>query len=166
MTTTYAYRFVTVWKIRASIEEVWDILQEQESWPKWWRGVKKVETIKLGNAANIGKVMRYTWQSLLPYKLAFNMVAEEIEKPHILAGTAFGELDGKGRWEIYRDGDLTTITYYWQVNTTKKWMNKYTWLLKPAFKWNHDIVMKWGAKGLANKLEAELIMAENYFQKA
>jgi hypothetical protein len=29
--------------------------------------------------------------------------------------------------------------------------------MKPLFKYNHDVVMKWGAKGLAKKLNAELI---------
>jgi len=164
MNTSYTYRFITIWKLNASIEEVWEAIHEQEQWPTWWKGVVKVETIKKGAPDNIGKVMRYTWKSFLPYTLAFDMVATQIEKPHILAGTAFGELDGLGRWEIYQDGDITTLTYYWQVNTTKPWMNKLSWLLKPAFKWNHDIVMKWGAKGLANKLGAKLLLAENRFQ--
>ncbi len=166
MNTAYAYHFVTIWKIKCSIEEVWEVLHHQEDWPKWWKGVVKVETLKQGDNNNIGKIMRYTWKSFLPYTLAFDMVATEIAEPHILAGTAFGELDGKGRWEIYQDGDTTTLTYDWHVSTTKKWMNKFGWLMKPAFKWNHDIVMKWGAKGLANELKAELVSAENRFEKA
>jgi hypothetical protein len=36
-------------------------------------------------------------------------------------------------------------------------MNYLSFLLKPAFNYNHDVVMNWGAKGLAKKLNAELI---------
>ncbi|MES2777401.1 MAG: polyketide cyclase [Bacteroidota bacterium] len=134
MNRAYAYRFITNWQIKASIDEVWDIIHEQVDWPNWWKGVVKVETIKEGGTNNIRKVMPYTWKSFLPYTLAFYMVSDEIEKPHIPAGTAFGELDGKGRGEMYQDGDLTTLNYHWHINTIKPWMNKQGWLLKPAFK--------------------------------
>jgi hypothetical protein len=38
-------------------------------------------------------------------------------------------------------------------------MNYFSFLLKPLFKYNHDVVMRWGALGLAKKLDAELVSA-------
>ncbi len=36
-------------------------------------------------------------------------------------------------------------------------MNYFSFVLKPIFKYNHDVVMRWGAKGLAKKLGTELV---------
>ena len=36
-----------------------------------------------------------------------------------------------------------------QVRTTKRWMNLAAPIARPLFKWNHDIVMQQGGKGLA-----------------
>ena len=80
------------------------------------------------------------------------MESIKIEKPHILEGAATGELEGQGKWLLSETDGITTIQYNWNVNTTKKWMNFLSPLLKPLFKWNHDIVMKWGAEGLAKQL--------------
>ena len=48
-----------------------------------------------------------------------------------------------------------TRQIYWNVRTTKPWMNLLAPLARPLFKWNHDVVMGWGAEGLARKLGVE-----------
>ncbi|HET7289452.1 MAG TPA: polyketide cyclase, partial [Thermodesulfobacteriota bacterium] len=75
----------------------------------------------------------------------------------LMEGVARGELDGSGLWNLSKDGEYTTARYDWQVETTKPWMNLIAPLARPLFKWNHDIVMKWGAQGLARRLDAVVI---------
>lgn len=157
MEKQYSYSFITVWKIKAPLEKVWDLLYEQEQWPAWWKGVKKVETLQQGDSNNIGKKMRYTWKSFLPYTLSFDMVSRYIIKHSLMEGEAFGELEGIGLWQFTETEGITTVKYNWDVNATKKWMKKLAPILKPAFKWNHDVVMRWGAKGLAKQLNAQLL---------
>ncbi len=77
----------------------------------------------------------------------------------LLRGLAFGELEGEGTWLFSEENGLTKVQYNWNIKTTKAWMNNLAFLLKPMFKFNHDIVMKWGAEGLAKKLHAKLISA-------
>lgn len=36
-------------------------------------------------------------------------------------------------------------------------MNALSFMLKPLFQYNHDVVMRWGAEGLAKLLQAELL---------
>jgi hypothetical protein len=43
--------------------------------------------------------------------------------------------------------------YDWNVETTKAWINYLAPIARPVFKWNHDVVMGWGAEGLAKKLQ-------------
>lgn len=158
MQNRYQYSFTTIWKIKAPLQEVWQVIYAHEEWPDWWKGVIKAETLQEGDESNLGKKVRYTWKSFLPYALTFDMESCNIQEPFVLEGIASGELEGEGKWQFEEHDGITTLQYNWNVNTTKKWMNDFSFMLKPLFKWNHDIVMKWGAKGLAKKLNATLIL--------
>ena len=157
MEKTYQYSFETIWQVKAPLQKVWQVIYEQEKWPDWWKGVISVETLQEGDETDLGKKVRYIWRSFLPYKLTFDMEACNIQEPFILEGIAYGELEGEGKWSFLEEHGVTTLQYNWNVNTTKKWMNNFAPVLKPLFKWNHDFVMKRGAKGLAKKLNAELV---------
>jgi uncharacterized protein YndB with AHSA1/START domain len=149
------YNFVTLWRFRAPLAPVWDLIYDSERWPTWWRGVERVEKIEPGDAEGIGGVSRYTWKSKLPYRLAFDMRLTRVEPMSAIEGEAIGELTGTGRWRMSQDGDATSVRYDWNVSTTKPWMNLLAPVARPVFKWNHDVVMGWGAEGLAKKLGVE-----------
>lgn len=151
------YFFVTRWQIKAPVEDVWDAIYHSLQWPQWWKGVKDVKLVADGDERGINGIREYTWKSVLPYKLTFSSRLLEREEYKRLHGVAFGELEGEGTWHFYEKDDVTFLQYDWKVFTTKKWMNMFSFALKPLFKYNHDVVMKWGAEGLAKKLNAELI---------
>jgi uncharacterized protein YndB with AHSA1/START domain len=152
-----SYDFETVWRIRAPIARVWEAIVRSEDWPRWWRGVEKVEVLSRGDENGVGSKQRYTWRSRLPYTLAFDMEVVRVEPMSLIEGHATGELEGRGVWKLGEDGGVTTVRYAWQVRTTRWWMNLLTPLARPAFAWNHDYVMKNGAEGLARLLDAELV---------
>ena len=149
------YEFITIWRITAPLQDVWDEIYHSERWPRWWRGVERVEELQPGDARGIGSIRRYTWRSKLPYKLTFNMRVTRIEPPTLLEGVAEGELSGTGRWQLHSEGDITVVRYDWQVETTKRWMNLLAPLARPIFKWNHDVIMHWGAEGLKQRMKDE-----------
>ena len=149
------YAFQTDWTFKAPLEGVWALIHDAEAWPTWWRGVEKVECLQPGDDSGIGSVRRFTWKSALPYRLRFNMRVTRVEKPTLMAGEAFGELVGTGRWILRQDGAWTTVRYDWNVRTTKWWMNWLAPLFGGAFRKNHDTVMHWGGEGIAKKLACE-----------
>lgn len=55
------YEFVTIWRFRAPLERVWPFIHNSEAWPKWWRGVEKVEGADLGQAGSIGSPATATY---------------------------------------------------------------------------------------------------------
>lgn len=146
------YAFVTRWNVQAPVETVWQLLSEPEGWPAWWPGVEKVELLQSGEEDGVGSLRRFTWKSKLPYRLTFDMRTTKVDRPHRLEGQAEGELQGTGIWQLESDGDWTRVRYDWQVITTKAWMNLLAPLARPLFAWNHDVVMGWGAEGLALRL--------------
>ncbi|HEX6916117.1 MAG TPA: SRPBCC family protein [Chitinophagaceae bacterium] len=151
------YYFITRWQIRAPVEDVWDAIYDSLSWPQWWKGVKAARSLEEGDERGINGVREYTWQSVLPYQLRFSSKLLEREDYKRLHGVADGDLQGEGTWHFYEKDGVTYLQYDWKVSTNLKWMNRFSFLLKPLFRYNHDVVMKWGAKGLARKLNAELL---------
>jgi hypothetical protein len=80
------------------------------------------------------------------------MTVTRIEPIHIIEGRARGELNGLGRWTITPDGGGTHVRYDWQVELGKDWQRVLAPVLRPAFAWNHGVVMGWGYRGLCRRL--------------
>lgn len=151
------YEFVTIWRFKSPLAPVWEMIYHSERWPAWWKGVEEVSLVKEGGLDNVGSIYRYTWKSKLPYRLKFDMQLTHVEPMKIIEGNALGELSGTGRWQLSTEGEVTTARYDWRVKTTKRWMNLLTPIARPFFKWNHDVVMRWGAQGLAKALGVSLL---------
>ena len=151
------YEFVTIWRVEAPIESVWNEIYHSEKWPKWWQGVESVLEVRKGDDSGVGSIRRYTWKSKLPYRLSFDMETVCVEPPRLLEGIARGELQGRGLWQLSSGGSDTIVRYDWRVETTKSWMNLLSPIARPLFEWNHNVVMSWGARGLARKLGASIV---------
>jgi hypothetical protein len=146
------YEFLTTWLVEAPIERVWDELFDVAAWPQWWSGVTEARELEPGEPDGLGKVFTISWRSFLPYDLTFVTTVTRVEKPHVMQGSAVGELTGTGRWELFHAGGVTAVTYAWNVRTTKAWMNALAPLARPIFEWNHDYVMRRGGEGLKIRL--------------
>ena len=151
------YKFVTIWRVRAPIESVWNEIYHSLDWPTWWNGVEDVSEVSKGDENGVGSIHRYTWKSKLPYRLSFDMKTIRIEPPVLLEGVAFGELQGRGLWQLSTEGSETVVRYDWDVETTKRWMNLLSPIARPLFEWNHNVVMSWGAQGLAQRLGTTVV---------
>jgi hypothetical protein len=151
------YAFATHWEIRAPLNEVWNAIYQTENWPQWWKGVKAAEVCQF-NPSGVGSVIRFAWRSWAPYTLHFTMELTEQRNQQLLRGIASGDLEGTGTWLFSEHNGITCIDYYWRVKTTKDWMNLLSPILAPVFRSNHDALMKQGARGLARKLNAELLV--------
>src|SRR3569832_2368329 len=57
------FNFVTTWQIAAPLAAVCDAVSECRCWPRWWRGVEKVEEIEPGDENGIGSLRRFTWRA-------------------------------------------------------------------------------------------------------
>ena len=79
------------------------------------------------------------------------------ERPVRVYGRATGQLEGSGHWRLFEQGNLTVVTYEWNVRTTKPWMTALAPVARPVFEYNHDVVMRWGGEGLARRLGCNLL---------
>lgn len=153
------YRFLTTWLLDAPLGPVWDAIYDTDAWPTWWPGVTRVEELVARDEDGVGGVTRFTFRSVLPYDLVFEMRSVRVERHHILEGVASGELAGVGCWRFFEREGVTVVVYQWNVETTARWMNILGPVARPAFAWNHDRVMHAGATGPAGLLGARLLGA-------
>jgi uncharacterized protein YndB with AHSA1/START domain len=152
------YEFVTIWRLDAPLEQVWNEIKHSENWPQWWKGVLQIKELKAGDENGVGSIRHSMWKSALPYKLEFDMEIMRVEPMNTIEARAFGELEGVGLWTLTAENENTThVRYDWKVKTTKAWMNYLAPVAKPFFRWNHDVIMNWGGQGLAKKLNCRLL---------
>jgi hypothetical protein len=151
------YRFLTTWCLDAPIGRVFEAIDDAGTWPAWWKGVTRADLVEPGRDDSIGRVWRFTWHSRLPYDLTFDSRVVRREPPHLIEAKADGELIGVGRWRLY-EGNGTAVVYEWNVRTSRAWMNRLAPVARPLFAWNHDVVMRQGAEGLARLLDAPLLV--------
>jgi hypothetical protein len=82
-----------------------------------------------------------------------------VQPPSKLVAEATGELQGTG-WTLTSADDGTLVRYTWDVRTTRWWMNLLAPAARPAFKWNHDQLMREGGESLARRLGTDLIVPD------
>ena len=152
------YEFLTSWCVDAPIDRVFEVISDSASFPEWWKGVTAVEVLEPGAPDHVGELARYSWRSTLPYTLQFDARITRVEAPYLIEAHATGELVGVGVWHLFAGRDRTAVLYDWRVRTTKAWMNMWGPLPRPAFRWNHDRVMRQGGVGLAQRLDATLLL--------
>ena len=155
------YRLLTIWRIEAPLEEVYNAIHDSPFWPDWWPGMKKVEQVAAGDANGIDSVLRYSWQGKLPYRMVFEVRATRIERLVAIEGTVHGDLEGVGRWHFFRQGAGSVVRYEWYVRSTRWWMNLIAPFARSMFIHNHGLVMRQGAEGLARRLGSRLAGQEN-----
>ena len=149
---TNDYHFIDRWRLEGGVKEVADILEDAQSLPRWWGSVYfEAEEVEPGGEHGIGKLIRLRAGGWLPYTLRINFRTVASNYPHGFTMDATGDLEGKGIWTFEQDGDFVNVTYDWTIKANKPIIEKFSFLLKPIFRSNHNWTMNRGAESL--KLE-------------
>lgn len=146
------YTYVTEWWLDAPPAAVWAALTDVERWPGWWPFVRRVQTLRRGDARGVGAVRRITWGSRLPYGFTLDVECTEADPERSLRGVARGDLQGVGWWQLRPEGTGTAVRYTWQLDVNARWMRWVAPLASPVFRWNHEGVMRAGLAGLRQEL--------------
>lgn len=148
------YHFITNWKVKATEEEVYRILDDVNELSRWWPSVYlDIKTIEKGVDEGIGKVVELYTKGFLPYTLQWKFRTTEKRFPNHLALEAFGDFSGVGIWTIEQEpnSEYCNICYDWSIIAEKPMLKYLSFLLKPLFSANHHWAMRKGEESL--KLE-------------
>jgi hypothetical protein len=147
------YQFVTHWRVRATAEQVYDLLDDGLDLPRWWPSVYLSATlVEPGDANGIGKVIALHTKGWLPYTLRWRMRAIEKRRPHGFALEAEGDFVGRGEWSFAADGSDCAITFDWRIRADKPLLKYLSFVMRPLFGWNHRWAMAKGEESLKIEL--------------
>ena len=149
-----AYHFITSWRLRATREEVYRILEEVECLPQWWPSVYLgVKVLEKGLPGGIGKRVSLHTKGWLPYTLRWDFLVTAADFPTGFALRASGDFVGEGVWDFRQSGDECIVTYDWKISAEKPLLKKLGWLLRPVFSANHEWAMRKGLESLELELQ-------------
>jgi hypothetical protein len=153
------YNFITTFCVKASVEEVFAVLIAYNKWQTWWKGLNDLEVIKDARVPKGYKLALALGPGF--YNLHFTLTLDSISINKSISLNSSGDLQGVGTFTLSQKEDSTVVTFIWNVETTKFWMNLVEPIGRPIFVFEHNVIMKWFAQGLANYLQKELLYIHN-----
>lgn len=147
------YHFVTHWKVEATPDEVYDVLSDAGALANWWPSVYlQVDPIASGDEEGLGATYQTVIKGLMPHRLRWQSTVTALRRPEYIEIQAHGDLEGVGRSVIRAGEDGTTeVEFDWRVRAEEPFLKFSSYVLKPAFGWNHNWAMERGEESL--KLE-------------
>jgi hypothetical protein len=142
------YHFVTVWRIRATVDEIAQILSDAEALARWWPSVYlEVRQERAGDAQGVGKRVSLFTKGWLPYTLRWRFEVTEVSHGGFVL-VAEGDFVGRGEWIFKEDGEWVNMTYDWRIEANKPLLRYLSFLFKPLFSINHLWAMRQGELSL------------------
>jgi hypothetical protein len=131
----------------AAPDDVYAVLADVETYSDWWPQVRRTRRIDEVS----GEVV---CRSLLPYDVTFVM-HQEVRDPEtrVLRARLDGDLTGTSQWTITADGGGSLAVFDEDVAVGKAMLRAAGRLLRPALRFNHDLMMRAGEKGLRAYLQ-------------
>lgn len=150
---TADYHFITTWRVRATCEEIYQLLEDVDSLAEWWPSVYlDVKVRDKGQAGGIGKLVSLYTKGWLPYTLRWDFRVTAVDFPNGFALRASGDFVGEGVWRFQQEGDTCIVTYDWRISAEKPILRKLTWLLRSVFSANHEWAMRKGLESIELEL--------------
>jgi hypothetical protein len=147
------YHFITRWRLKASAEEIFDILSQPVEYRRWWPSVYlTVQELAPGEWSGQGRHIRLLTRGWLPYKLRWEARTISARPPERIEIEATGDFLGRGIWSIVADGEHCDVTFDWKLRAEKTLLRNLSFAFRPAFEANHRWAMEQGRQSIELEL--------------
>ncbi len=149
------YEFLTQWAFNHPRATLYSLLSQPSEYPQWIRGVQiSVAMLNAGNPDGTQREDLVSLRSFLPYTLTWKMKCVEADGKHRIVALIQGDLVGQGIWSIREISKACSeVSFEWKVILTRPSLNRWGWVLRPLWVWNHHWVMQCWRKSLQKELE-------------
>ena len=142
------YHFITHWRVKSTIKEVAEILDNAADLVRWWPAVYlDVQVLQPGNEQGLGKVVSLYTKGWLPYTLRWQFRVTQVRADGFTL-EAWGDFDGRGIWTFEQYGPWVNVTYDWNILAEKPLLRYFSFIMKPIFSANHRWAMAKGEESL------------------
>jgi uncharacterized protein YndB with AHSA1/START domain len=141
------YVFVDEWDVSAPLDAVFDALADARTYPDWW--TPTYETVEADGPPEAGRVSRQRFGGKLPYTLKTESTIVRMDPPYEFEVSVVGDLRGRGVWTLTaRDGGRVHVRFDWRVFADRPLLRVLTPVLRPLFRWNHNVAIRAAMSGL------------------
>jgi hypothetical protein len=147
------YEFFTDWRLKGTVQEVIDIMEDATQLPRWWPSVYlDAKRRKDGDANRVGEEITLYTKGFLPYTLSWEFRITKIEPQKSITLETWGDFVGRGIWTFYQEGEDVRVTYDWKIRAEKPLLRRLTIVMRPVFSANHHWAMTMGKQSLELEL--------------
>ena len=154
MAASNDYYFTSEWRVKGTVKEVADILNDLLSLVDWWPSVYlEIKQLSPGDKAGVGRRVELVTKGWLPYTIKWQFAVTESRYPYGSTIQAYGDFDGVGNWYFEQEGEWVKMTYDWRIKAEKPLFRVFSFMLRPIFSANHRWAMARGEESLKLELE-------------
>ena len=140
------YVFQSIWHVDAASHDVFDVLRDISTYTAWWPEIKEVWQVD-------DESVDVRARALLPYDLRFTMRRTRVdEQAGVIEVGMTGDLEGFSRFTVTGGDQGSRVVFDEEVVTNKPLLNVLAPVARPAFRFNHTLMMRHGLQGLRTYL--------------
>lgn len=140
------YAFIDEWDVDAPQEQVFEALADARTYPEWWTPTYK--EVESDGPPEVGRASRQRFKGNLPYTLSTTSTITRMERPNEFEVEVDGDLRGRGVWTLTPREGKVHVRFDWHVFADRALLRRLTPILRPLFRWNHNVAIKAAMKGL------------------
>ena len=140
------YVFIDEWDVAAPQEAVFEALADARTYPKWWTPIY-LEVVSDG-PPEVGRASDQRFKARLPYTLSTISTIASLDPPHRFEVDVTGDLRGHGTWTLTPRDGVVHVTFDWRVHADRTIIRVLTPVLRPLFRWNHNVAIQAAMRGL------------------
>jgi uncharacterized protein YndB with AHSA1/START domain len=140
------YLFVDEWDVAAPQDRVFDALADSRTYPRWWTPTYR--EVAGEEPPAVGTETHQRFKARLPYTLSTISRIVALEPPHSFEVEVSGDLRGHGIWTLTPRNGKVHVRFDWHVHADRTLIRVLTPILRPLFRWNHNVAIRDAMRGL------------------
>jgi Polyketide cyclase / dehydrase and lipid transport len=140
------YVFLDEWDVNAPQEAVFAALADARTYPTWWEPI--YQEVQADGPPAVGCASRQKFKAKLPYTLSVVSTIVRLEAPREVEVEVDGDLRGRGLWTLSAANGKVHVRFDWLVHADRALLRILTPVLRPLFRWNHNVAIKQAMVGL------------------
>ena len=140
------YVFIDEWDVHAPAERIFMALADARTYPQWWTPTYR--QVSADGPPEVGRASDQRFKGKLPYTLSTVSTVVALDPPRSLEVEVHGDLRGHGTWTLTPTASGVHVRFDWHVHADRTLIRVLTPVLRPLFRWNHNVAIGDAIRGL------------------